>query len=142
MWSHTRGRDLERMASQFSKWQVKAIRGGGKAYTTTGGHGNYWALKGSSFLDRGEMAPVSDLSIQPACFREDPRKSAMAGNFLKSSWLWRGYCKEIGRWCWTTRGVDNSGRVPHSASLESQLVEYTGCYITQRWPYLDLYHCR
>ena len=29
--------------------------------------------------------------------RTQARKSAMAGNFLKSSWLWRGYNKEIGR---------------------------------------------
>ena len=51
------------------------------------------------------LAPVSDLSIQPACFREDPRKSAMAGNFLKSSWLWRGYCKEICRWAPTSSHI-------------------------------------
>ena len=35
------------MATQSSKRKVKAIRGDGKAYTRTGGHGNYWALKGA-----------------------------------------------------------------------------------------------
>jgi len=58
--------------------------------------------------------------------RTQARKSAMAGNLLKSSWLWRGYNKEICRWCRTTTGVDNSGGVPHSAFLASQLLEYAG----------------
>ena len=47
VWSHTGGRGLMRLATQCSKWKVKAIRGGSKAYTRTGGHANFWALKGT-----------------------------------------------------------------------------------------------